>query len=183
MGTAAAFQPEKLVIGVLATRPGRREELLSLLEGRFGPADLVSGDMAFDCTPYYVPEMGEGIRRFFVAFREPVDPSLLADIKTWTNALEDRFREEGLRKVNLDPGLLSLARFLLATTKNRAHRIPLRQGIFAELTLIYEKGAFRPLPWTYPDYRSDAYLAVLKGIRTAYKESLDGRGRISGPSG
>jgi len=172
MGTAKAFKPEKLVIGVLTTRPERREELLSLLSARFGPADLVSTPMAFDGTSYYVPEMGDGIRRFFVSLRDPVDPSTLADIKCDTNALEDRFREDGNRKVNLDPGLLSLARLTLATTKNRAHRIPLRRGIFAELTLLYQRGAFQPLPWTYPDYRSKEYHRLLSEIRAAFKESL-----------
>jgi hypothetical protein len=181
MGTALEFKPEKLVIGVLTTRPGKREELLSLLAGRFGPPDLVSPPMAFAATSYYVPEMGDGILRYFVAFRDPVDPSRLPEIKTETNAMEDRFREDGKRKVNLDPGLLSLARFLLATTKDRAHRIPLRQGIFAELTLLYEKGTFHPLPWTYPDYRSEAYLGILAEVRALFKESL--RAPASGPSG
>ena len=79
-------------------------------------------------------------------------------IKRETNDIEDRFREQGLRKVNLDPGLLSLPRFVLATTKDNAHRIPLEGGIYAEITLLFGKGTFRPLPWTYPDFRSENYI-------------------------
>jgi len=52
------------------------------------------------------------------------------------------------------PYPLTAASLVLATTKDRAHRICLHEGIHAEVTLLYERGGFRPLPWTYPDYRS-----------------------------
>ena len=53
----------------------------------------------------------------------------------------------------LHPGVLALGKFLLATTKDQAHRVYLRDGIFAEVTLRFQDGAFRPWPWTYADYR------------------------------
>ena len=74
--------------------------------------------------------------------------------------------------MNLDPGLLSLPRFVLATTKESAHRIPLEEGIYAEITLLYEKGSFRPLAWTYPDFRSEGYIVLLNEIRLRYKSQL-----------
>ncbi len=174
MGTAADFTPEKLVIGVLASRPGGDGELVSALEQRWGPADLVSGALAFDFSDYYDREMGTPIRRFFVSFERLVDPAGLASIKLETNSIEDRFREQGQRKVNLDPGLLSLSRFVLATTKESSHRIPLASGIWAEVTLLFEKGSFRPVEWTYPDYRSAGYLAILNSIRALLKEQVRG---------
>jgi len=172
MGAAAAFTPEKLVVGVLQSRPGRRGELLALLGERWGPLDFSSDPFPFTFTDYYDAEMGRPIERFFVSFERLVDPSLLAGIKRETNGIEDRFREEGSRKANLDPGLLSLSRFSLATTKESAHRIPLSEGIYAEITLRYEKGSFRPLAWTYPDFRSERYLALLNEIRARYKAQL-----------
>ena len=51
-------------------------------------------------------------------------------------------------------------------------RVPLRDGIYAEVTLVYERGEFRPLPWTYPDYRDPAQLAVLKALRERYREAV-----------
>jgi hypothetical protein len=172
MGTAADFMPEKLVIGVLASRPGGDGELVSTLEERWGPADLVSGALPFDFSDYYDREMGTPIRRFFVSFERLVDPAGLARIKLETNALEDGLREQGRRKVNLDPGLLSLSRFVLATTKESSHRIPLASGIWAEVTLLFEKGSFRPVEWTYPDYRSPGYIAILNSIRALRKEQV-----------
>ncbi|MGA2478629.1 MAG: DUF4416 family protein [Spirochaetia bacterium] len=172
MGTAGIFRPEKLVIGVLASPGAMRQELRARLEERWGPVDFTSQTLSFTFTDYYNEEMGTPIERCFVSFERLVDPSLLPRIKRESNETEDLFREQGRRKVNLDPGLLSLPRFVLATTKENAHRIPLADGIFAEITLLFGKGSFRPLPWTYPDYCSEAYIAILNGMRARYKAQL-----------
>jgi hypothetical protein len=170
MGSAAPFTPEKLVMGILATRDPAR--VLPLLVERWGDVDCSCPPFPFTFTGYYDAEMGPGIRRSFVSFRRLVDPAGLARIKLETNALEDRFREGGARKVNLDPGLMALSRFSLATTKESAHRIPLEAGIYAEVTLLYSRGSFRPLDWTYPDYRSQPCIGILNGIRRIYKAQL-----------
>jgi hypothetical protein len=101
-----------------------------------------------------------------------VDPSCLSRVKLLSNALEDRFRRGRTRPVNLDPGLVALSRFVLATTKESAHRVPLADGIYAEVTLAYSRGGYHPLEWTYPDFRSPAYLDVLNRIRTIYRAQL-----------
>jgi hypothetical protein len=77
--------------------------------------------------------------------------------------------------VNIDPGLLSLSRFILASSKDGSHRVPLCEGVFAEITLVYERGGYRALPWTYPDYRSSEYLDILAEIRKLYKAQLNER--------
>jgi hypothetical protein len=169
MGEATQFLPEKLVMAVLISRPQREKELLDILSEKWGPSDLCSQTMPFTYTDYYDKEMGSGIQRFFVSFRRLVDPAQIAEIKLQTNRIEERFREGEARKVNIDPGLLCLSRFVLVTTKESAHRIPLASGIYAEVTLLYHKGGFRPLEWTYPDYRSPQYLTILNEIRGLYK--------------
>jgi hypothetical protein len=169
MGEATQFLPEKLVMAVLISRPQKQKELLDVLGETWGPPDLCSPAMPFTYTDYYDKEMGPGIQRLFVSFRRLVDPSLIAEIKLQTNRIEERFLEGDARKVNIDPGLLSLSRFILVTTKESAHRIPLAGGIYAEVTLLYHKGSFRPLEWTYPDYRSEEYLRILNEIRGLYK--------------
>jgi Domain of unknown function (DUF4416) len=169
MGEATQFLPEKLVMAVLISRPEREQELLGILERTWGQPDLCSPPMPFTYTDYYDSEMGPGIQRFFVSFRRLVDPSLIADIKVQTNRVEEQFREGEARKVNIDPGLLCLSRFVLVTTKESAHRIPLSSGIYAEVTLLFHKGSFRPLEWTYPDFRSSEYLRILNEIRGLYR--------------
>jgi hypothetical protein len=178
MGAAHSFAAEQLVVAVLSSRPGRLAEARVVLEERFGPVAFASDPVPWHFTAYYDGEMGTGIVRLFWAFSRLVDPADLPAIKLTTNGLEDAFREDGSRKLNLDPGLLSLSRFILATTKDGAHRIPLREGIFAEVTLVFERGEFRPLPWTYPDYRTEGCRSVLKAIRGRYREQL----RAAGPA-
>ncbi|MCX7031520.1 MAG: DUF4416 family protein [Spirochaetes bacterium] len=177
MGTAHPFVPEQLVVAVLSSRPGRLTEARRALEERFGPIVFASDPVPWSFTAYYDREMGPGIVRLFWAFDRLVDPAELPAIKRETNTFEDAFREDSGRKLNLDPGLLSLSRFILATTKDGSHRIPLRDGIYAEVTLVFEHGEFRPLPWTYPDYRTDGCRSVLKAIRDGYRERL----RVAGP--
>ena len=145
---------------------GRAEAMMS---ERFGPAARSSEVIRFDFTVYYEPEMGPNLLRKFLAFERPVDAAELAGIKLWTNALEDRFAAEPgfavRRPINLDPGYVAPSKLVLATTKDHAHRIYLGQGIHAEVTLTFLKGAFEPMPWTYPDYRTEAYRRFFEQVR------------------
>lgn len=167
------FNPEKLVIPVLFSRADIYGEIRAILLRRFGPTDYESPSRDFTYTRYYDDEMGGPIKRIFLSFRRLVQPDRLAGVKHLTNKLELRFCERGKRKVNLDPGLLSLSRFILATSKENAHRIPLAGGIYGEITLLYRKGEYQPLEWTYPDFRSEAYGKILQHIRVLYKSQID----------
>jgi hypothetical protein len=161
MGIPKAFGKELLVMGVLLSSGASADALLELLRRDFGPIEESSPEEAFHWTNYYDKEMGEGIRRFYLLFGNRVDPQDLARIKIRTDELETSFSGQEKRRVNLDPGLLAPGRLVLATTKDRAHRIALSDGIYAELTLIYQNHAFRALPWTYPDWASEPVTAML----------------------
>ncbi len=159
-------------MGLLSSLTGADDELKALLVEQWGAVDFCSAPIAFTFTDYYRGEMGPRIVRTFLSFGKLVDPSCLSRVKLRTNEIENRFRDRGMRRVNLDPGLMALSRFSLATTKESAHRVPLADGIYAEITLLYSKGTFRPLEWTYPDFRSAEYLAALNQIRSLYKDQL-----------
>jgi len=145
---------------------GRAEAAMS---ERFGSVARASEVMPFHFTGYYEPEMGANLLRKFLAFERPVGPAELAEIKLWTNALEERFAAEpgcaAPRPINLDPGYVAPSKLVLATTKDHAHRICLGQGIHAEVTLTFLKGAFAPMPWTYPDYRTEPYRRFFEQVR------------------
>lgn len=167
MGKNKEFGREILVMGLLSVleRPEDMETLEVALEKAFGPIRTHTPRQLFHWTDYYNSEMGLPIWRSYIEFETLVDPSLLAEIKLASNEIEERFAVEGRRKVNIDPGLLAPGRFVLATTKDRAHRLALKNGIYAELTLIYEKKAFHALPWTYPDWASEPVRLLLAGWR------------------
>ncbi len=172
VGIIKSFYPEKLVIPVLISCPEYRQRLLDTLTASFGPIDFISRELNFNYSSYYTEEMGKSIKRIFISIHDLVVPQELAEIKIQTNSIETKFIQGGKRKINLDPGFLSLSRFILATTKDGSHRIPLHSGIYAEITLIFEQKKFRPVEWTYPDYRSQEYLDILKEIRNLYKDQL-----------
>ena len=136
---------------------------------RFGSMARASEVMPFHFTGYYEPQMGADLLRKFLAFERPVDAAELAEIKLWMNALEERFAAEPgfavARPINLDPGYVAPSKLVLATTKDHAHRIYLGHGIHAEVTLTFLKGAFEPMPWTYPDYRTEAYRRFFEQVR------------------
>jgi hypothetical protein len=154
-----------------ALRYGRDE-----LERAYGVAGLVSEPFEFRETEYYRPTMGEGLLKQFLAFQQLVDPADLATIKLRTNGIESALVAGGcfgeVRPLNLDPGLLTLGKFMLATTKDQGHRIYLRDGIFAEVTLRYQAGAFQPWPWTYADYRRPDVHEFLLAARNFYRDRL-----------
>lgn len=177
MGAIVNFTSEKLIIGILTSTAHVMPEMQKTLESVFGTSDYFSEPLNFDYTHYYDREMGTPIQRFFLAFEKLIDPERLADIKIETNSIEQKYFDKGKRRFNLDPGLLSLDKLVLASTKDNGRRIPLRNGIYAEITLIYIQQEFRSLEWTYPDFATSRYRHILSEIRELYKEQLKRRER------
>ena len=161
------YQESMLFMGILSTR-GFPDILRERLEEAFGPIRHIYPAIPFTFTDYYDDEMGKGIERFFISFSRLASPDSLAEAKIATNRLEEAFAEDGRRKVNLDPGLISEASVILATTKNRAHRIAIGHSLYAEVTLIYQSHGFTSFPWTYADYRSAEVQAMLLDMRRDY---------------
>lgn len=175
MRSAQDTIPVKLVASLLAGEPGLIAEAKAALVRVFGPSDIESEMFPFDHTEYYAPEFGPNLQRQILSFAQLISPSQLPDTKLKTNELEWLIAGGGKRRVNVDPGYVSLGKLVLASTKNHAHRIYLGQGIYAEVTLTYQRGRFRPWPWTYPDYASSQYCALFDEIREIYRAQLRGQ--------
>jgi len=170
MGQPQKTQAVKYLAGLLV--PGREElaQVRHELESLWGPIALEAPLVPFSFTDYYAREMGP-LMRTFVAFESLEDPGCLANRKRAANAMEDRWRrEDGRRRVNIDPGYLGLAQLVLASTKPFAHRIYLEEGIYAEVTLIYQHHSFQSLPWTFPDYK--AHIPLFNEWRARLKTQL-----------
>ena len=168
MGTPKKPEPVRLFIGMLSGDPKLFSAAVNILTKKFGPVLLESEIIPFEFTDYYTPEMGENLWRKFVAFKRMVSPEKLASIKLFTNHLEETYSQNKKRRINLDPGLLTPARVILASTKDFSHRIYLKSGIYAEITLLFHKGKFETLAWTYPDYRTEPYLGFFLLLRNMY---------------
>jgi len=172
MGTIKVPKPVKLVVSLISAEDGILMKAMEDLNSIYGEVDLFSDLLPFDFTRYYDEEMGATLFRRFIAFKKLVQREALADIKKMTNGVEKRYSRDGCRKVNIDPGVLSGENLVLATTKGFAHRIYLRNGIYADLTLIFRNRSFRAQEWTYPDYRQGEVIELMNGLRRNYFRQL-----------
>jgi hypothetical protein len=164
--------PVKLISSIFSGNPVLVEKAIRKLSEKFGAIDFISEYMSFEYTGYYAKEMGNALIRRFISFEDLVDPTSLPDVKLYTNRIEKELSKGERREVNIDPGYLSEGHLVLATGKKYAHRPYLRDGIYADLTLLYQKGAFRPLEWTYPDYAGSEIINALVPIRKQYLMNL-----------
>jgi hypothetical protein len=185
MGLARSPRPVNLISGLISNDPDLVARAVRMLCEYAGPTDAVSPLWPFDSTDYYELEMGEGLQRQFVSFERLIDPGDLAHQKVLSNELERRIGYEcglpaGQRRVNLDPGYLTLSKLVLATTKDYSHRLYLRDGIYAESTLHFENGRWTVWPWTYPDYADARYHAFFEQVRELYKAKLNAREQQAG---
>jgi hypothetical protein len=166
----------KLFMGVLASSENALEQARRRVVGRYGPVDLESAVFPFDYTTYYNEEMGEAILRQFLSFRDLFDPANLRRIKGEAIGIEREMAVEGKRVANLDPGYVNFSTVVLATTKDASYRVYLGEGIYAEATLCYRKGAFGPFDWTYRDYRDEESLRFFGEVRAKFKEQVRAKG-------
>ncbi len=168
----------RLLFSVIFRESGHFEECLRRISGRVGNVERTSEPFPFDRTDYYEREMGAPLARRFVLMTDAVSRNDLPMAKLAAEEIENDLSVHGKRTVNIDPGLLADENFVLATGKNYCHRIYLRDGVFADLTLVFRKGEYRPLPWTYPDYASAEIRSYLTGLRreiqAARKQALRG---------
>ena len=170
MGAIYDFEREKLIIGVIYHEKEILDKVLEILVREFGEIEAASEEFSFsnEFSTYYDNEIGgEGLRGIY-SFKETIDPTRQADIKSLTNRIEAEFSIEGKRKINLDPGFINHGRLLLATTKETGFRIPLKDGIYTELTLYWARGKWQKLPWTYRDYQSERVQKFITEVRRSY---------------
>lgn len=170
MAKTCEFEKEKLIVGVIYHDTDIYDSAISILKGEFGEIDNTSEVFSFskEYSSYYDGELGGEGMRIILSFKETVDPSRQAEIKLFTNSIEEKFSVDGKRRINLDPGFISHGRLLLATTKKTGFRIPLSDGIYSELTLFWARGAWHKLPWTYRDYQSERVQRFLTKTRKIY---------------
>lgn len=172
MGTPGGAHKVKLIVGLLSNDLEAIKKAEAMLAGAFGRTDLESAILDFTHSDYYAKEMGNNLKRKFLSFQKLFDLKDIYKVKVRTNMLERKLLKLGKRSVNIDPGYLDLAKLVLFSTKDYTHRIYLNKGIFAEATLFYKDKRFNAWPWTYPDYKSEAYINIFNSIRELYGKGL-----------
>ena len=172
MGTATIPREVMLFVSILFNDKAPVDAVLSQLKSEFGDFAHQSPRLPFTFTSYYENEMGSPLHRIMIAFEKLQPRDCLPAVKIKTNEIEQESILEGRRTLNLDPGILSQENVCLATTKPYSHRIYLNGGIWAEVTLMYQKNTYHKLDWTYPDYASSQMIDIFNNLRGMYQRRL-----------
>jgi hypothetical protein len=172
MGTTNKPQQVKLFASILFRRNENLLKTLDMMIAKIGAIEEQTPIAPFLHTNYYEKEMGSDLTRTFILFGSPIERESLPEVKLITNEIEQSFTFGGKRTVNIDPGYVALEHVILATTKGYAHRVHLKNGIYADLTLMYRNRTYRPLEWTYPDYAEAQTISLFLQWREHYKKVL-----------
>lgn len=168
MGELVTQKPVKMIVSVIFKEEVQAERAEEKLKKLFGPIEEVQRVFDFDKTDYYYEEFGRPLKRKLISFKKLLDRKRVPGAKLATNRLEDAFKLEGKRTVNIDPGYVTEAKLVLLTTKDYTHRVHVGRNIFAESTLFFQDGEFRSWPWTYPDYASRELKDFFFEVRELY---------------
>ena len=175
MGEVQPHRPVLLFFAIFSGNESALQWTRDAIETRFGKIALQSEYFEFTQTDYYAASMGTSLKKQLLAVEKLVDPADLAEIKHQTNTWEQDYADIDTvasvdRPLNIDPGYLTLAKLVLATTKDRDHRIYIGKGMYAEVTLHFQAKQWSQRPWTYPDYMTDEYHTFLNQCRNYLRE-------------
>src|SRR3954452_13368168 len=176
MSVASPHRPTLRIVAAFSRYPEAIDWARQTAAAAWGPIALQSDLFDHRETDYYEATMGRDLKKTFLAFETLVDPAGLLEWKEQSNQWESDYQQLGRhpdpRPLNIDPGYLTEAKLILATTKDRDHRIYLDRGIYAENTLYFHHGAWQPRPWTYPDYQRADYHAFFERCRDFLRHRL-----------
>ena len=166
-------RPVLLMVSVLYGSRRDLEAAAERLSGLFGPVSERSEGFPFDMSDYYRPEMGDGLRRVWLAFEQPVPPDGLADWKLECASIEEDMTEDGRRRANLDPGYLDFGKLVLASFKEAPDKIYMGRGVWAHTCLRYGHGRFTAPDHSFPDFRDGRFDAFMRRARRLLRSVPD----------
>ncbi|HVA48270.1 MAG TPA: DUF4416 family protein [Pirellulales bacterium] len=176
MGRATTQPPVLLIMAVVSRYPEALDWAADRSSRAWSPIADRSQAFAFTETDYYRSTMGEGLLKQFLAFERPIDPARLPQIKLETGDWEQEYarlaRHAEPRPLNLDPGYLTVAKLVLASTKDHSHRLYLGEGIYGEVTLYFRDGRWQHRDWTYPDYRRPDFQDFFLRLRDDWQRRI-----------
>jgi|TARA_B110000014_G_scaffold171164_1_gene121695 hypothetical protein len=162
----------KLIIGALYSDQQWLEQAKMEMQRLNWVIQLQSEELPFDKTDYYTREMGRELKRCFLSIEGLQSLECSVDWKFKTLEIENLLSFDGKRRINLDPGYLDFHRVVLLSGKEGPQKIYLRDGIWADLVLLKDKGGFRELAWTFPDLKDGFYNDFFMQVRAEYKAEI-----------
>ena len=160
----------KRIAGVLYPTDELLRWSIDELTKLWGVPEIISKPVAFDKTNYY-DDIAPNLLRTFLCFPGLNDAGELTEWKRTSIAIEAKSRQP-VRAVNIDPGYVDGARLILASTKDHAHRIYLRDGIYGEVTMRYRFKKWQSFDYTFPDFASGVYDEFLSQVRRLWLQEV-----------
>ncbi|NQT26335.1 DUF4416 family protein [candidate division KSB1 bacterium] len=170
MGTLHDPIPAKPICAILWSPEASMTDLRKDLESLLGTVESESAVFLFDYTDYYHREMGTDLQKQYLSFKTLMHPEDLPGLKMKTNVLESQWSEQNKRRINLDPGYITAAKLVLASTKDFAHRVYLGDQIYGDVQLRFMRGKFHFSEWTYPDYQTELAQKYFSTVRERFNE-------------
>jgi len=161
----------KLFIGILFSSESDLAEAEKRCVKKFGPIDCRTEGIPFSHTMYY-QNIGTGLKKVFFSFEKLIRREGMADIKLFTNRLEEKISPSEKRTMNIDPGYMTLSNVFLASCKDFFHRTYIGRGVYLENEYKYMARKFQFWEWTYPDYKKLEYLDFFYRVRNIYYKQL-----------
>ncbi len=176
MAETRIIEPVVRFCAVISRHAEAIQWAIDRLAASWGGIAMRADAVSFDAHGFYAETMGDELRQVLVMLDGFVDPGGLADWKHLTMDWEREYAAASEhaepRPLNLDPGYVTQAKMVLATIKDRDHRIYLTRGMFAEVTLNYVGKRWVHHRWTYPSYRSDEVAQFSQACRDRLRNHL-----------
>ena len=137
--------------------------VLERLEKEFGAIRTQSEVFDFTFTRYYEKEFGTGLRKMFLVFFKQIERTQLPQIRMQIARIEDEYRRNGRRTVNIDPGALSQESLIVASLKQRSFKEYLGDGVYGHTVIAFRDGEVQTFSHTFADYK--AHLEFFRKLR------------------
>lgn len=157
-----------MLIAVMYSKKEVYSKAVSLLKEKFGEIIIESKPYDFNFTDYYEKEMGKNLVKRFIVFKKKVNKKELAEIRKITGEIEDKFRVNGKRQINLDPGYISSKEVVLASVKKKDFKEELGDGVFAHKIYSFENNKIKTFFHTFPDYKVKENIKFFLNIRNKF---------------
>jgi len=173
MARVQQIPPGRLIVSVIYSSRDALADSLKVIERKLGRVLYETTELPCSSQEMYREEMGDNLQRRLFSFERKTARDSLVEIKKICHKIEPQFADHVhdylFRTVNIDPGILTPDNLVMASHREYNHRIYLRDGVFAQIELIWSQDCFMRLPWTNPDFCEDKAIEFLKRVRADFE--------------
>lgn len=159
----------KLLIAVMYADKEALGKAVIELKNLFGDIDDESSEYDFNFTAYYEKEMGAGLKKIFISFKKIINNKELSEIRSITGKIEDRFRVNNKRTINIDPGYISEEGVFMASLKQKPFKEDIGNNVFLHKVLGFDNGRVVEFSHTFADYKLKGNQDFLLKVRAGLK--------------